>query len=520
MQLLIEGLRYYQTYDWLLLRSIVSMGYLGWIAYSTLFIIKTYSSAGPSSKNASKSHASLNFIAILTYLGLCVLLYYKDSPLSYYLYTVFPVIFWTNCIKEYSVFPSLLYSVASTSSSGSVIMHTVSYLLSLEVLVVSYFYRELLTFCLLLMGFLWPVFMPLGFRERHSSILKSWRALCFITSIFTLLPVELEENVILIVAGGVLIVLSGVLAIILVPRYIQAALPSSRLDQVPMIDISIVWTQLGIILASIVVVCHTSWSLNNKHGLPFLNAVTSWIILATCIAIPVMDRFSKSEHYLKRLVVVYLSFAPVFILLSVSFETLFYFFYSMVVFVWMLVEQQLYFYENKVFNGKTYWDTPKAVSSTQYRILKSSDMRVASFFLFFINIAFFGTGNMASISSFTIESVYRFTTVFDPFLMGALLLFKILIPFFLLSSALSLLSRCLELPPFSLFLLVLSTTDVMTLNFFFLVRDSGSWLEIGTTISHFCIASAFIVFQILLFSMSHLLVGGVLIPQKKGSKVE
>lgn len=148
-------------------------------------------------------------------------------------------------------------------------------------------------------------------------------------------------------------------------------------------------------------------------------------------------------------------------------------------------------------------------------------MRVASFFLFFVNIAFFGTGNMASISSFTIESVYRFTTVFDPFLMGALLIFKILIPFFLLSSALSLLSRCLELPPFSLFLLVLSTTDVMTLNFFFLVRDSGSWLEIGTTISHFCIASAFIVFQILLFSMSHLLVGGVLIPQKKGgSKLE
>jgi GPI ethanolamine phosphate transferase 1 len=154
------------------------------------------------------------------------------------------------------------------------------------------------------------------------------------------------------------------------------------------------------------------------------------------------------------------------------------------------------------------------------RSLRSSDLRIASFFLFFVNIAFFGTGNMASIASFTVESVYRFTTIFDPFLMGSLLIFKILIPFFLLSSVLSLLSRCLELPPFSLFLLVLSTTDVMTLNFFFLVRDSGSWLEIGTTISHFCIASAFIVFQILLFSISHLLVGGVLIPAKKGYKSE
>lgn len=120
------------------------------------------------------------------------------------------------------------------------------------------------------------------------------------------------------VAGGILIVLSGVLAVILIPRYIQAALPTSTTSNPGvMIDISIVWTQIGIILASIVVVCHTSWSLNNKRGLPFLNAVTSWIILATCIAIPVIDRFSKSEHYLKRLVIVYLSFAPVFILLSV-----------------------------------------------------------------------------------------------------------------------------------------------------------------------------------------------------------
>lgn len=96
--------------------------------------------------------------------------------------------------------------------------------------------------------------------------------------------------------------------------------------------------------------------------------------------------------------------------------------------------------------------------------------------------------------------------------MGALLILKILIPFFLLSSVFAVVGRALELPPFSLFLLILSTTDIMTLNFFFLVRDSGSWLEIGTTISHFVIASAFIVFQIILFVVSYVLVGTVLVP--------
>jgi GPI ethanolamine phosphate transferase 1 len=266
-----------------------------------------------------------------------------------------------------------------------------------------------------------------------------------------------------------------------------------------------------------VVVFDTSRSLAAKTGLPPLNAIVSWIILVTCIAIPIMERYSPQQHYLRRLIVVYLAFAPIFTLLSVSFETIFYGFFSMTIFTWMLLEQQMFFFNHKSFNGKTYTDDIN-LKQTKSRMLQPTDMRIASFFLIFINIAFFGTGNMASISSFTISSVYRFTTVFDPFLMGGLLILKILVPFFLLSSALSLLSRCLELPPFSLFLLVLSTTDMMTLNFFFLVRDSGSWLEIGTSISHFCIASAFIVFQILLFSISHFLVGGVMIPIKVSKK--
>ena len=53
--------------------------------------------------------------------------------------------------------------------------------------------------------------------------------------------------------------------------------------------------------------------------------------------------------------------------------------------------------------------------------------------LFFIVLAFFGTGNIASINSFDPSFVYCFVTVFSPFVMGSLLLYKIIIPFLLVT---------------------------------------------------------------------------------------
>jgi len=68
-----------------------------------------------------------------------------------------------------------------------------------------------------------------------------------------------------------------------------------------------------------------------------------------------------------------------------------------------------------------------------YRKLSVKDARLAWLFLFFINVAYFGTGNVASVASFSVSSVYRLTTVFNPFFMGGLLIFKIMLPFFFLA---------------------------------------------------------------------------------------
>lgn len=63
--------------------------------------------------------------------------------------------------------------------------------------------------------------------------------------------------------------------------------------------------------------------------------------------------------------------------------------------------------------------------------------------------------------------------------------------------------------PSALFMMVTAFSDVLTLNFFWMVRDEGSWLEIGETISRFVIASGLCVFVAGLEGLSTVFVGGV-----------
>jgi phosphatidylinositol glycan class N len=55
----------------------------------------------------------------------------------------------------------------------------------------------------------------------------------------------------------------------------------------------------------------------------------------------------------------------------------------------------------------------------------------------------------------------------------------------------------------------MAISDVMTIRFFFMVRDEGSWLDIGTTISHFVIGSLMSVFVAGLEPISEVLISGV-----------
>lgn len=155
-----------------------------------------------------------------------------------------------------------------------------------------------------------------------------------------------------------------------------------------------------------------------------------------------------------------------------------------------------------------------------YRALTLPDARISLFFLYLLHSAFFCTGNIASVAAFSLDSVYRLIPVFDPFSQGLLLMLKLMIPFAIISANLGILNRRLGVAPSSLSMVVIAITDVLTLNFFFMVRDEGSWLDIGTSISHFAIASLLCVFVAGLEFVSEVFVSGVEIGSSSNSGEE
>jgi hypothetical protein len=93
----IEGLRYLQTYDWLFLRLLISLGYLGWITYAITTVIDLHVLHGAViDDRTTTSTIIFSSILVLLYASFIV----DRSPLTYYAYTFFPFFFWEEVIAR------------------------------------------------------------------------------------------------------------------------------------------------------------------------------------------------------------------------------------------------------------------------------------------------------------------------------------------------------------------------------------------------------------------------------------
>ena len=517
----IQALRYLQTYDWLFLRALITIGYLGWIAYAMTTVIDLHVLQGnASAERTITTTSTFSSILVLLYSSFVI----EKSPVTYYAYALFPVFFWEEVFARRKGFIAGAKVLFGQFEGGSGYFtfgfQAIVYIAVLEALVQSYFHRTIFTVCYVIAAF-WPNMYGSDFIKYNSATALAWAAGCLALSTFTLLPVIKIEDANTISFGGALMLVAG-LAYLLFEHDITSQSRTGRASaQATPLSRALMGLQIGVVLLTIIVTRSSVASIQAKTGLPLGNQVVGWLSLISSVTLPFLHRFAPNNHYLHRLVVIFLTFSPCFILLTISYEGLFYFTFCATLLTWVRLEHAIYRHHtshsptingNHVNGTVITSTTPSSTDITPrktYRALSLLDLRTSLFFLFLLQSAFFSTGNIASISSFSLDAVYRLIPIFDPFSQGALLIYKIMVPFACISAALGILNRRLGLQSSALFMVVMSISDIMTLNFFWMVKDEGSWLDIGTTISHFVIASLIGVFVAGLEGVSELMIQGV-----------
>uniref|UniRef100_A0A667YYD6 GPI ethanolamine phosphate transferase 1 n=1 Tax=Myripristis murdjan TaxID=586833 RepID=A0A667YYD6_9TELE len=228
----------------------------------------------------------------------------------------------------------------------------------------------------------------------------------------------------------------------------------------------------------------THSSLQQKQGLPLFSQIISWTTLGSSMLVPLFS----STRLFHRLLSIFLSLTATYLLLSTGSEALFPPVLSWLMYVWINIEQEAML--------------AQGVSGRQE----------------YLNHFVCGHSLLCPLplSSFDPASVYCFLTVFNPFIMGGLMMWKVIIPFIIVMCTFETIQVATQLSsrsvsPSLLFSFLLSCPQ----HFFFLVQDYGSWLDIGTSISHYVIVMSMTIFLMLLSVVTHILTSRRLILWKR-----
>ncbi|EFP12031.1 hypothetical protein CRE_30090 [Caenorhabditis remanei] len=231
----------------------------------------------------------------------------------------------------------------------------------------------------------------------------------------------------------------------------------------------------------------------------------SWISIPLSLIAP---SIISGPYLVDRLIAYSLCFYVPYSLLSISYESLFVliFLFLLTLFVrfefghlsdvellQLKIDATKGLSEKKVLIKICYF----TVSSGEYVELRRTVVCVS-----FVLCTLFGTGNFASINSFNPSTLNLFISVFSPFTMAILLVLKLLIPILLVSSAFASIVRFDRESIQRLCCFSLIFTDFMSMCFFHQLRDDGSWLDIGMSISQFIVSMCISLALLILLSIS------------------
>lgn len=578
----LAGAKYLHQYDWLVLSAVVVLGYVGLLLYGAAFLLGYYAldegaaggaaRAGAGAGDAARAGAGADAPvrppagALGVLVAAVAVLWGKfaaeRSPWHYYVYSGATALIWARFLRRAHVLREVWDTAvqrAAAARGGDVTgarrgllaklgMFLALSLGMLELMVLGYETRWVWSLPLVVLGVLWPMVIQTDFKAEREILMLAWTLLSVGNAAFMFSDTDKGEDLRLLAASGVLLLLLGVWVWSCPDVFLgdaeYAGKPDGPADVFLERTLRALACTLALLAAAIVVAVHAAVSLASKRGLPLPDQVAGWAILILSFTLPYVIGFQRPrpqadgpplrQPLRQRFVLFAFAFAPVFVLLSLCDEVLYYTVYVLHMVVWAALEAEL----ARLRSGARTVDAPaqrpakttavEATPAPAPRGLTLDDVRVGIFFLTFLHAGFFGTGNVASISSFYLSPVYRLVPVFSPFLMAALLLVKLLVPLVLLMSLLhGLCAAPVERRPppawtrrfpilgsglgmrdvYIPILVATLAADVLALNFFFAIRDSGSWLEIGQSITHFVMANLLQVFMLLLATLSAEIMG-------------
>nr|KYP63469.1 GPI ethanolamine phosphate transferase 1 [Cajanus cajan] len=379
--LALQGLHYFQTYDWLMLMSVITLGYVGWMIYLVLHVLQSYTSLPGNTFGMEQAVQKNNRGKIYLYGSmvtgmLCLLLLLEHSPPLYHAYMMMTSFLWVQIISEYQFIRTLWKHLSGrrTSYIIKLLATTAVSVFILEFLVNSFTERKLYTWCFLIAGATASLYLFQSIPWRSSISIYVCIA-CWFLSLFTLMPAEIPDNNQLVVSSGVIIIIIGIIARWLDlhaggRKYWQSIcnckFKSSKFS-------SLFYLQALLVALSSVMVYLSTVHRTEKHELLASHQLINWSVAGFSMVLPL---FSENS-LLSRLTSIFLGFAPPFLLLSIGYEAIFYAALALVLMAWILFENTLL--NLNIVNKSS--DSTKSVTNNlihgfDNRSLQLSDVRI------------------------------------------------------------------------------------------------------------------------------------------------
>ncbi|KAL6143338.1 hypothetical protein ACLB2K_054033 [Fragaria x ananassa] len=468
-----------------MLMTVIILGYIGWMTYIVLHVLQSYTSlAGDILIKEQADHQTDNTRKVqlsgCLFLGLlCMILFIEQSPPLYHAYTTMTVFLWTQISSEYRFIKALWRQLSGRKINyfTKVLAACTVAVFILEYLVNSFTERKLYTWGFLTVGAIAFVYLFKSIPWR-SGIPFFVCGACWFLSVFTLMPAEIPDNNNLVIWSGVMIIMVGAAGRFLDQHtegnkfWLSICNSDAKKPKFPML---FQLQALLVGLSSVMVSISTSHRTQNQE-LHVWHQFINWSIAGPSMVLPLFSAKMVSCPGLR----------PYFLALH---------------------PHSFYYLSDMKLSS--------IVLLLSY--LQLSDVRIPLTFLVLFNVAFFGTGNFAKYLQSFATLLMLLSLILLPFLMEALLIFKLFIPFLLVICVFSAITKLNRLPRLGCYFLVILFSDVMTMHFFFLVQNTGSWMEIGNSISHFGIVSAQVVFVLLLFALTNVYTKDIHIGSVEGS---